>query len=136
MPNTKSDVAAGAPNEMSFTDNGDGTVTDNVTRLMWQRVTPAGSYTFNAAGTICGALTLAGHDDWRLPSLIELASIADLGRSNPAIDTTVFPETPSDYFWSSTIWGTSPTSAASVTFASGSVRTQSMTAGLRIRCVR
>jgi hypothetical protein len=136
MPNGKADVAAGAPNEMSFTDNGDGTVTDNVTHLLWQQATPADSYDFDGAGAFCRDLTLAGHDDWRLPSQIELVSIADLGRSAPAIDTAVFPGTPSDFFWSSTIWGTSPTTAGSITFARGSTRQQNMTMRLYVRCVR
>lgn len=139
MPNGKVDVAAGAPNEMSFTDNGDGTVTDDVTRLMWQQATPADSFDFNEAGLFCGRLTLAGHDHWRLPSLIELVSIADLGRSDPAIDATVFPGTPStpaDFFWSSTIWGSSPTTAATLTFSRGSARQQPMATRLNVRCVR
>jgi len=136
MPNTAVDVAAGAPNPMSFTDNGDGTVTDDVTRLMWQQATPPDNFELTQAGAFCKDLTLAGHDDWRLPSMIELVSIADLGRSNPAIDTTVFPNTPSSPFWSSTIWGASPTSAVSLDFLRGSTRQQSMTQPLNVRCVR
>jgi len=135
MPNTAVDVAAGAPNEMSFTDNGDGTVTDNVTRLMWQQATPPDTFEFTQAGAFCQGLTLGGHDDWRLPSMIELVSIADLGRSNPAIDTTVFPGTPSDPFWSSTVWGTSA-SAEAIAFDRGNTRQLSMEMRLRVRCVR
>jgi hypothetical protein len=47
----------------------------------------------NAAG-LCGAST------WRMPSVKELESIADLGRYNPAIDPTYFPNTPASDFWS------------------------------------
>ena len=36
-------------------------------------------------------LTLAGHSDWRLPSLIELVSIVDYGQYNPSISRHVFP---------------------------------------------
>ena len=137
MPNGKEDVAAGAPNEMSFTDNGDGTVTDNVTRLMWQRAVPAEKRLFAAAVTACDDLVLAGHDDWRLPSMVELISIADLGRSDPAIDVTAFPSTPADNFWSSTTFATSPTTVATVTFARGNTQQKSKTeVPYYVRCVR
>jgi hypothetical protein len=44
----------------------------------------------------------ADYIDWCLPSIAELKSILDSSRSNPAINTSAFPETPSAYFWSST----------------------------------
>ena len=47
----------------------------------------------NAAG-LCGAT------DWRMPTVKELEGIADLGRINPAIDPTYFPNTPASSFWS------------------------------------
>jgi len=137
MPNTKADVAAGAPNAMSFTDNGDGTITDDVTRLMWQKATPLDNFEWAAASRRCAELVLAGYSDWRLPSLIELISIADLDRSDPSIDGTYFPLTPSDYFWSSTVWGTSPNTAALVNFARGNTAQRAMTGVLAMyRCVR
>ncbi len=101
MPNGPVDVAAGAPNPESYTDNGDGTVTDNVTGLMWQQEVP-GTYTWEGAMAYCPKLTLANHSGWRLPSLIELVSIVDPSVQNPSINSTVFPHTPATYFWSST----------------------------------
>jgi hypothetical protein len=137
MPNGKDDVAAGAPNEMSFTDNGDGTVTDNVTRLMWQQAVPPVKMLYSAAAITCSDLVLAGHDDWRLPSLIELISIADLGRSDPAIDVVAFPSTPADSFWSSTGFATSPTTVATVSFARGNTAQKAKTeTPFHVRCVR
>jgi hypothetical protein len=99
MPNTQADVAAGAPNPASYTDNGDGTITDNVTQLMWQK-TSSIKGDFTAAWGGCSSLTLAGYDDWRLPSLVELLSIDELG-SNPAFNSTYFGGLP-DFFWTST----------------------------------
>jgi Protein of unknown function (DUF1566) len=46
------------------------------------------------AGSLCG------YTDWRMPKMKELVGIADSGRSNPAIDPTYFPNTPSAHFWS------------------------------------
>ena len=43
---------------------------------------------------------LCGFSDWRMPTWLELQGIAHLGRSNPAIDPTYFPNTPSSGFWS------------------------------------
>jgi hypothetical protein len=102
MPNGPVDVAAGAPNLESYTDNGDGTVTDNVTSLMWQQL-PTGFFSRAGAIAYCPTLTLGGHHDWRLPSLVELVSIVDFGLSTPARNTTYFPVLTSlDFFWAST----------------------------------
>ena len=62
-----------------FTDNGDGTVTDNQTGLMWtQDANLAGtSNSWTEAIDFCNALSLAGYDDWRLPNVIETLSLLD-----------------------------------------------------------
>jgi hypothetical protein len=105
MPNDAADVAQGAPNPTNYTDNGDGTVTDNVTGLMWQKAIsatlPPPYQIWNDAVAACRNLRLAGYDNWRLPSAIELLSIVDYGKAQPAIDQSVFPNTPSYPFWTS-----------------------------------
>jgi hypothetical protein len=58
----------------SYTDNGDGTITDNITRLMWQQ-DPGDKMTFDQAVTAADTFALAGYDDWRLPTIKELYSL-------------------------------------------------------------
>jgi len=82
----------------SFTDNGDGTVTDNVTGLMWQQA-DGGEMTWEGALTYAEALTLGGHGDWRLPFSHELFSILNHGSINPALDTSVFIASSAQYWW-------------------------------------
>lgn len=105
MPNTPS---SGLPNPQAYDARVPGAILDRVTGLLWQQAVDPGSYDWAAANRYCGSLTLAGHHDWRLPSLVELVSIVDLARADPAIDSAAFPATPSLPFWSSqTIAGNS-----------------------------
>ena len=64
-----------------FTDNGDGTVTDAATGLMWQQADNGAGKTWKEALSYAENLVLAGHDDWRLPNAKELQSILDYTRS-------------------------------------------------------
>ena len=58
-----------------FTDNGDGTVTDNFTGLMWEQSPDTAQKNWSAALYSANDSTLAGHDDWRLPNYYELATL-------------------------------------------------------------
>lgn len=73
-------------NPSSYTQNGDGTVSDNVTGLMWQQsadtdgsgeIDASDKLSYEAANTYCENLSLAGHDDWRLPDIKTLYSLID-----------------------------------------------------------
>src|SRR5688572_19605297 len=78
--------ATGCPSENRFTDNGDGTVRDHCTGLMWQKGTAdvngdgqsndQDSLPWCDALAYCENLSFAGHADWRLPNVRELQSIA------------------------------------------------------------
>lgn len=74
---------------------------DRVTGLVWQQAVDQNAYDWSSAGAYCDHLVLAGYDDWRLPSVIELVSIVDVTRADPAIRVDAFPDTPSFPFWSS-----------------------------------
>lgn len=84
-----------------FTDLGDGTVRDNATGLIWQQGFSPSELPQAECVAYCTTLTTSG-GGWRLPSLLELCSIVDETRSDPAIDLSVFPGTPmASSFWSS-----------------------------------
>ena len=61
-------------NNPSYTDNGDGTVTDNITGLMW--VQDMGEkMSYSEALSYSQKFELAGYDDWRIPTIKELYSL-------------------------------------------------------------
>jgi hypothetical protein len=77
-------VRGGQPSSYNIVDNGDGTVTDTVTGLIWQQTTAPGTYTWEQALVYCENLTLGGKSDWRLPNRNELQSIVDYSKSDVA----------------------------------------------------
>jgi hypothetical protein len=125
-----------------YQDNGDGTVTDLVTGLMWQQAVDEGTYTWAQARAYCSItlsnVELGGHHDWRLPSYIELISLLDYGVwPGPLIEQAAFPSTPAVEFWSATpIALNASGSAYTVMFDSGSTSNSTLTTQLRVRCVR
>jgi hypothetical protein len=74
-----------------FVDNGDGTVTDKSSGLMWTQQTTGGAMNWQDALKYAEKLIYAGYNDWRLPNIKELQYIVDYSRSpdttdSPAID--------------------------------------------------
>lgn len=96
-----------------YTDNGDGTVTDSQTNLMWNKCLLGLSGNDCATGTLdnltwqaalasANDSTLNGYSDWRLPNKNELISTVEVACSSPAINESVFPGTPTGgAYWSS-----------------------------------
>ena len=72
IPNS---VSSGLPHPASYDLSVPEVVTDNVTGLVWQRGASAPGLNLAEATSYCSELTLAGHDDWRLPSRMELVSL-------------------------------------------------------------
>ena len=128
------------------------TVTDAATLLVWDRCAYGASNlngTCNAnARTYIWPQALAevksandarylGHADWRLPNVKELESIVDLEKSDPAIDTAAFPNTPSANFLTSTTYDPVASSVFGVYFGVGTVTASYKLGGIAaIRLVR
>ena len=135
----------GAP----YTDNGNGTVKDSATGLVWQKCiagqsTTLGdcstgsisSYTWLGAIAYCEGLTLGGSSDWRLPNINELGSIINYTKSiSPTIDTTVFSNPQSEYYWSSNTYAQNTSNAWYIDFTYGNVHNYNKTDGFYVRCV-
>jgi hypothetical protein len=90
-------------NAPRYQDNGDGTVTDLITGLMWQQ-DPGAKQTFTQAQAGATALRLGGHSDWRLPAIKELYSLIQFNGTDPSncMDSTApctaKPFLDTDYF--------------------------------------
>ncbi len=70
-----------------FIDNGDGTITDRLTGLMWQAqgLNPVYYKNWQEALTCANDLTLASYDDWRLPNINELNSLLNFGTEDNVV---------------------------------------------------
>ena len=102
-----------------FEVHNDGTVTHKKTGLMWMVCTKG--QTWNAGNCDGSAEPSSwtdalespdnandnggdlGYDDWRLPNIKELASITELKCHTPAINESIFPSTPPNQYWSSSV---------------------------------
>jgi formylglycine-generating enzyme required for sulfatase activity len=85
-----------------FTDNGDGTVSDLITGLVWQKIQPPQTMTWEEALAYAKTVLLAGKSDWRLPNIREIQSLNDVSLFKPSFNKTFFPNLLSGNFWSST----------------------------------
>ncbi|MBW1744407.1 MAG: DUF1566 domain-containing protein [Deltaproteobacteria bacterium] len=103
-----------------FRDNGDGTVTDITTGLMWQQ-TEAKAMTWERALAYCEKLALAGYTDWKLPNIRELSSLLSDSCQEPSIDKAHFPGCRPSHYWSSTTNALYPTFGWYVGFEDGRV---------------
>lgn len=98
-------------NQPSYTDNGNGVVTDNVTGLMWQQspdtsgdgeIDPNDKQTYTEAISYCQNLNLGGYDDWQLPDIKQLYSLIDFQGTDPhpmqSDDSNLIPFIDTAYF--------------------------------------
>ncbi|HEX4963480.1 MAG TPA: DUF1566 domain-containing protein [Thermoanaerobaculia bacterium] len=115
-------IRAGVPwPEPRFTDNKDGTVTDNLTALIWlKNGNPFGTRSWEHALKDCNALA-SGHygltdgsvaGDWRMPNINELRALEDYNEHTPALPAGhPFTNVRQSLCWASTTVPTAPTLA-------------------------
>lgn len=115
-------LVSGSALAANLTDNGDGTITDLATGLIWKKCVEGRSFNINTQtcdgsdetyswqGALQQALDVnagssgenLGQNDWRVPNVKELALLAEHDQISPAINITLFPATASAGHWSGT----------------------------------
>ena len=149
---------------VSYTNNNNGTITDNTTGLMWKACdqgqawdnnnttanltddnctddsNATDNYNWTVALTEAQNHTFAGYDDWRLPNVKELASIIDYTAANPSINSAFPNPNTSNSFWTSTLTltnvSTGSNNAWRVAFINGVTNFSGRAGDRRVRLVR
>ncbi len=144
----RNDITASTPYK-DFTLHNDGTVTHNSTGLMWMRCSlgqtwdgstctgAASTFTWQNALGAAQSHNFAGHSDWRLPNKNELASLVEQRCVSPAINSKIFPSTPTGgSFWSSSPYAGNSGNAWGVGFGGGAVYGYNKVSDFQVRLVR
>jgi hypothetical protein len=119
-----------------FVDNGDSTITDVISGLIWQKDS-SDNGSWEEAISYCENLTLGSQSNWRIPNVKELESIVDYTKKSPSIDATFFLNTPSTTLtWASTTHANGTVEAWGVLFSFGTCQISNKSSNHRIRCVR
>jgi hypothetical protein len=148
---------------LAYVDNGDGTITDTNTGLMWEKKSDDGtihdmkttyswdnSFAVHIAGL--NSASFAGHADWRMPDVKELQSIINYENVFPAVSpefnngcalnctvltcSCTLAVVPGPIYWSSTTYTNAPYAAFSVRFSDGYVNALNKATGNVVRAVR
>jgi hypothetical protein len=134
--------------EARFDDNGDGTLTDALTGLMWMRCALGQTWTDGACtgnavlhdwqGALLAAdgFGFAGFADWRLPNIKEFNAIVEQRCRNPAANATLFPSTASEPFWTASPFAPNANYAWTIDFKNGIDTIKTKHNPLRVRLVR
>ena len=119
-----------------FVDNGDGTVSDNLTGLMWIKGETEPMH-WQAALDYVKTLNTGGHTDWRLPNVNELRSLVDYSQFSPSLPQGhPFTNAVAFGYWSSTTLASYSYTAWGVVMNSGLVGYNSKSYGTYVRAVR
>ena len=120
----------GNPRKTRFVDNGNGTISDRATGLMWVQDPSQCGGNFGSPGTPatmtwanalaeCLGLTwpVGGFADWRLPNVQEMAALMDMELTN-LFSAALFPNTKTNtYYWTSTTRKAATAQAAIVQYS-------------------
>lgn len=112
-----------------------GFVVDNDTKLLWVQSELGIGVTFAAAGGICSQIAFNGVS-WRLPTVLELQTLVDETKMQPAIDTVAFPGAMATGYWTATAdAGGSVGERWVVDFVDGKTRRIDPGMKMNVRCV-
>lgn len=100
--------------ESGLVDKEDGTIFDTTTNLLWQQSPSNKKFTWESANEYCKSLTLAGHNDWRLPTKEELEHLINRKYCS-AIDPIL--KCKPGWYWSSTLYVSSQGGAWCIAFS-------------------
>ena len=142
-------IPASTP-DSQLVDNGNGTIEDTKTGLIWKKCVEGvtgymcdsgNPLTFNWQQAleqpgIVNSSGFAGYSDWRLPNIKELRSIVEEQCFGPAINLNRFPNTQSWYFWSGSPNASYSIYAWGVDFYNGYSGNGYRDSSLRVRLVR
>lgn len=146
------DFPLSLPTERFFAQD-DGAVSDSSTELMWQRCALGQQWTgthcegearilsWGEAQQVVEMINADGtyfFNDWRVPSIRDLASIVERQCVDPRTNVEVFPSTPADFFWTSTMRSTENAEdrAYALSFGPEGVEHHSLTDKHHVRLVR
>ncbi len=128
FPGQDGSYRSGCGENGRFLNNGDGTVTDNCTGLMWTQHTQDingdvefdhnDRVTWQVALKFCEDRDLAGKTDWRLPNVVELQSLSSFAKDGAGISASFNLVAP-DIYWTSTTDSVNPVQAWFVEFSNG-----------------
>ena len=121
----------------TFADKGDGTVTDSLTGLQWQKVVDNNTYLWAPSKAYCDALLLGGKTDWRVPTSFELETTVDYSKTaSCAVMPSAFGSYPCNFYWAASPFQGGSSFAWGVYFDSGYSDSSGITISYRVRCVR
>ena len=142
------------PGTLLLTDNGDGTVSDENTGLMWEVKgvsdgsadpgnpnDPDNTYSWNELSDfiiLLNASNHKGYSDWRIPTVKELETILDLSvaEPGPAMQSTLFPNCQSGSYWTSVPDVVNPAMVWSIDFSTSYDNITATSEKLYVRAVR
>jgi hypothetical protein len=118
-------------------DCGDGTTIASDKTLCWQKNSQISVSNWDAANNYCENLNLSDKDDWRLPTVQELANVIETNKTGLKINEELFPNTFEKNYWSSSVYNNNPNMHWFAHFSTGfQGYGYNYNSGYAVRCIR